>query len=213
MRTYPNETQQQDSAFDALEHMDVQTAESLKLFKTSQHAVHEQQQVELKRLVAKYGPNHSRVQKLQAQVLHHDNFSKALDVRIEQMDTQAEPLPSDAWRIQGYIATDNGEPLPGLTVTIGVKRDKAEVTIGRTGKNSISTTTSATGWYSLTLSSEDLKAILQYSLYLVVQDNKKQILYTSKDKLTPIPGEIDFHNVLIKIKPDVKRDGTKKKKK
>lgn len=213
MRTYPNEAAQQESAFDVLEHMDLQTAESLALFKTSQDAVHAQQQVELKRLTAKYGANHARVQNLQARVLHHDNFAKALDVRIEQMNTQAEPLPSDAWRIQGYVASDDGDPLPGLTVTIGI-REKTNITVVRSSKNPLATTTTATGWYALTLSAEDLKNAAAYPLYLMVLDSKKQILYTSKDKLTPVPGEIDFHNVLIKTKTDADRDDktTRKKK-
>jgi len=213
MRTYPNEAAQQESAFDALEHMDIQTLQSLALFKASQDVVHEKQQVELRRLTAKYGPNHARVQKLQARVLHHDNFAKALDVRIEQVNTQAEPLPSDAWRIQGYVSSDNGEPLPGLTITVGMKREKTDIAVVRSGKNQIATTTSATGWYSLTLSAEDLKNAAAYPLYLMVLDNKKQILYTSKDRLAPVPGEIDFHNVVIKIKAETDRDGKNVKKK
>ena len=212
----PNENEQFENVLHVQNQMDVQSTIFLELFKVSQTSRNEQQQIELKRLTVKYGPNHSRVQKLETELNHYRDVATAIDLRLDILKTQDEPLPADAWRLQGYVNGNNAEPMPGLTVAIGIKRDeKTGVTRAKAEDHPLFDTTNDTGWYSITISGEYLKMFSQYEFYLMVLDSKKQVIYTSKNKLTPTPGVIDFLDVVITVKANTKRadKGPKTKKK
>lgn len=209
-RKQPNENDQLDLIVDAQEQLDNQTTQSLEFFKLSRDVLSELQQNELKRLIVKYGRNHARVQKLETKMVQTSNVSRAVDVRLDILNNQAEPLPKDGWRLQGYVFTPSGESLPGLTATIAIKDEKKEVTRSKITDGYLSSTTSANGFYSITITSEDLKKILQHTLYLIVLDHRNHVIYTSKNRLNPIPGEIDFHDAVIAIAQEP--DRTKKAK-
>ena len=199
-RRSPNDNDQISLILETQEQLDSQSSESLEFFKLSQESLLEQRQAELKRLTVKYGRNNPRVQRLEAKVQQAGNVKRAVDVRMNIMKAQADPLPTDGWRIQGYVFNTDGEPLPGLTVMIGIKRDdNKETARAKAIDNSSLTVTNESGFYSITLTAEQLKAISQYSLYLYVLDNRKQIIFTSKDKLNPAPSTIDFLDATIQV--------------
>lgn len=197
-RRQPNDNDQLDMIVETQQQLDNKNVESLQFFKIAREALLQQQQTELKRLTAKYGRNHARVQKLEAKVLQAESVGKAVDIQLNIMKMQGEPLPAEGWRVQGYVFSVNGESLPGLTVAIGMKRGE-EGTITRTKgtENASSGTTNEIGFYYLTLTPEELKKVSQYSLYLLVLDRRGHVIYTSKDKLMPTAGVIDFHDVTI----------------
>ncbi len=199
-RRSPNDNDQISLILELQEQLDSQSSESLEFFKLSQESLLEQRQAELKRLTVKYGRNNPLVQRLEAKIQQAGNVKRAVDVRMNIMKAQADPLPTDGWRIQGYVFNTDGEPLPGLTVMIGIKRDdNKETTRAKAIDNSSSTVTKESGFYSITLTAEQLKAISQYSLYLYVLDNRKQIIFASKDKLNPAPSTIDFLDATIQV--------------
>ena len=198
-RKQPNENDQLDLILGAQEQLDNQTTESLEFFKLSRDVLFQLQQNELKRLTVKYGRNHARVQKLEAKMVQTSNVSKAVDVRLDILKTQAEPLPKDGWRLQGYVFTPSGESLPGFTAMIAVKDEKMELTRSKISEGSLSSTTSENGFYSITITAENLKKILQHALHLTVLDRRNHVIYTSKNRLNPVPGEIDFHDAVIPI--------------
>jgi len=199
-KKYPNDNDQVNLILETQEQLDSQATESLELFKVSQESLLQQQHDELKRLTVKYGRNHVRVQLLESKIHHADTVSKAVEVRLNIMKTQAEPLPTDGWRIQGYVFTTAGESLPGHTVFVDAKRDEnKDLTRVKPADRSSSTTTSETGFYSITLTAEELKRLSQYALYLTVLDPRKHVIFTSKEKLNPASGTIDFQDVAITV--------------
>jgi hypothetical protein len=218
-KRYPNDSDQVNMILETQEQLDAQTADSLEFFKLSQESFVQQQNDELKRLTAKYGRNHVRVQMLESKVHHADSVSKAVDVRLNIMKTQADPLPADGWRIQGYVFTTAGDSLPGHTVLIDAKKDEnKDITRAKPVDRSSSNTTSEMGFYSITLTAEELKRMSQYTLYLTVLDSRRHIIFTSKEKLNPTPGTIDFQDVVITVvqepaKPRGKTKGKGGKKK
>jgi hypothetical protein len=217
-KRYPNDNDQVNLILETQEQLDSQTTESLEFFKLSQESLLQQQNDELKRLAAKYGRNHVRVQTLESKVLHAGSVSKAVDVRLNIMK-QAEPLPTEGWRIQGYVFTTAGESLPGHTVLLDAKRDEnKDATRIKPMDRSSSSITSETGFYSITLTAEELKRISQYALYLTVLDNRRHVIFTSKEKLNPASGTIDFRDVTVTVaqvptKPQGKTKGKGGKKK
>lgn len=217
-KRYPNDNDQVNLILETQEQLDSQTTESLEFFKLSQESLLQQRNDELKRLTAKYGRNHVRVQILQSKLDHADGVSKAVDVRLNIMK-QAEPLPVDGWRIQGYVFTTTGESLSGHTVLIDARRDdNKDITRTKPADRSTSAVTSETGFYSITLTAEELKRISQLALYLTVLDNRKHVIFSSKEKLNPASGTIDFQDVTITVvqgpaKPSGKTKGKGGKKK
>ena len=217
-KRYPNDNDQVNLILETQEQLDSQTTESLEFFKLSQESLLQQRNDELKRLTAKYGRNHVRVQILKSKVDHADGVSKAIDIRLNIMK-QAEPLPTDGWRIQGYVFTTTGESLSGHTVLIDARRDdNKDITRTKPADRSSSAITSETGFYSITLTAEELKRISQSALYLTVLDNRKHVIFSSKEKLNPASGTIDFQDVTITVvegpaKPRGKTKGKAGKKK
>lgn len=194
-----NDNDQINLILETQERLDNETIESLQFFKASQESLLQQQEAEHKRLTTKYGRNHVRVQILEDKIQHGGNVSKAVNVRLDIIKSQAETFPADGWRIQGYVFNTTGESLPGLTVTLGVKSDDKSVITRARGESSYSAITGENGFYSITLNAEELRKISQQALYLIVLDSRKHIIFTSKEKLNPQPATIDFQDVAITI--------------
>jgi hypothetical protein len=187
-RTNITDKQALDQVADGITQLDDQRLAELKNEKQLQEIKDEVINREAKRLAEKHGDNHPRVQKLQLRSNYNQSMFAGLDKEIEKAAVKKEPLPANAWRLNGKVIDKKEQPLPGITVFFADEN-----------KNPIREVESAvsdeTGYYSITINEELIDRAQKEKWYLEAA-NKKQVLYHAPNMFVPTRGIIDYQDIL-----------------
>jgi hypothetical protein len=188
-RSKISDKQALDGVADGITQLDDQRLAELKNEKQLQEIKNEVINREAKRLAAKHGDNHPRVQKLQLRSNYNQSMFTGLDKEIEKASSKKEPLPVNAWRLNGKVIDKKEQPVPEITVFLA-DEDKNPI---REVENSI---TDKTGYYSLTINEELIDRAQKEKWYLTAA-NKKQVLYHELNTFVPTRGIIDYQDILL----------------
>jgi hypothetical protein len=188
-RTNITDKQALEQLADGINQLDDQRLAELKNEKQLQEIKNEVINREAKRLAAKHGDNHPRVQKLQLRSNYNQSMFTGLDKEIEKASAKKEPLPANAWRLNGIVIDKKEQPVPGITVFFA---DENKNPIREVG-NSVS---DETGYYSLTINEELIDRAQKEKWYLAAA-NKKQVLYHALNTFVPTRGIIDYQDILL----------------
>lgn len=184
------DTKALDQIADGITKLDEQRLTELNNLKQLQEIKNEVINREAKRLAAKYGSDHPRVQKLEARSNYNQSMLPALDREIDKASSKTEPLPLNAWRLHGKVIDEKDQPVPEITVFFA---DANKNWIRELG-NSCS---DQTGYYSLTIEEKLIERAQKEKLYLSASNKNKEVVYYELNTNTPAKGIIDYQNICL----------------
>jgi hypothetical protein len=179
-----------DGAAESLTQLDDQRLAELKNEQQLQEIKNEVINRETERLAAKYGKDHPRVQKMQLRQDYNRSMLNGLDKEIEKTSFKTEPLPLNAWRLNGKVMDKKEQPAADITVFFA---DANRNWIRELG-NSI---TDQTGYYSLTINEQLIERAQKETLYLTATNKNNQVLYFEQNTFTPTRGIIDYQDIIL----------------
>lgn len=192
MATRDNITDQQalDRAAESRAQLDDQRITELKNEQQLQEIKNEVINREAERLAAKHGKDHPRVQQLQQRQSYNQSMFTGLNKEIEKTSVKIEPLPQNAWRLNGKVTDKKEQPAADITVFFA---DENKNWIRELG-NSI---TDQTGYYSITITEQLLERAQKAKLYLAASNKNNQVLYFEPNIFTPTRGIIDYQDIIL----------------
>ena len=179
-----------DQIAESITQLDDQRLTELKNLKQLQEIKNEVINREAARLAAKHGKDHPRVQKLQLRSNYNASMFTGLDREIEKASSKTEPLPLNAWRLNGKVIDEKEQPVPDITVFFA---DENKNWIQELG-NSCS---DQTGYYSLTIKEELIDRAQKEKLYLSASNKDKQVLYFKLNTLVATRGIVDYQDIRL----------------
>jgi hypothetical protein len=148
-------------------------------------------QREKKRLEAKYGNTHPEVQQAESRIAYNKEMFTGLDIEISKASIKTEPLPANAWRVNGRVFNQNSESVKGVTVFLSDQNKRWLEGIGNSCTNE-------SGYYSLTVGEKQLAGSFKNQpLYLSVSDKNKKIIYVAKEPVFAVAGLIDNKDIYL----------------
>lgn len=193
-----------DRAAESLTKLDDQRLAELKNEKQLQEIKNEVINREAERLAAKHGKDHPRVQKLQLRSKYNQSMFTALDNEIEKASFKTEPLPVNAWRLNGKVMDKKEQPVAEITVFFA---DENGTWIRALGNS----TTDETGYYALTINEELIELAQKEKLYLSASNKNQQVLYFELNNFAPTKGIIDYQDIILGEKGSTNPTKTTKK--
>jgi chitodextrinase len=103
-----------DTVFTTLDRQRTQGLERLQQMQTIQNTALQQEQ---KRLIAKYGEDHPRVQKINARLTYNQGVEKDLNQEIERSQIEVRQFDPNTWKGHGLVLDKNEVGIQGLTVS------------------------------------------------------------------------------------------------
>jgi hypothetical protein len=171
----PNQQEQEkkvDSTFTNLDQNRSQGLEATKQLQTTQNAALEQEQ---KRLTAKYGADHPRVQKASARLTYNQGLFRDLDAEIERTKIQVPTVDLNSWLGHGFVLDKQENGIAGLTVSF------FNAYVQKTP--------------------EETKILASQPLYLTVSDPNQRILHRETSPRTLQLGQVEFWRVILGAPP------------
>jgi hypothetical protein len=184
------DTKALDQIANGITKLDEQRLTELNNLKQLQEIKHEVINREAKRLAAKYGSDHPRVQKLEGRSNYNLSMFPALDREIDKASSKTEPLPLNAWRLHGKVIGEKQQPMPEITVFFA---DANKNWIREFGDSC----SDQTGYYSLTIKEELIERAQKEKLYLSASNKNKEVVYHELNKDTPTKGIIDYRDICL----------------
>lgn len=179
-----------DRAAESLTQLDDQRLAELKNEKQLQEIKNEVINREAERLAAKHGKDHPRVQKLQSRSNYNQAMFTGLDNEIEKAAAKTEPLPVNAWRLNGKVIDKKEQPVSDITVFFA---DEKGTWIRALGNS----TSDKTGYYALTINEELIELAQKEKLYLTASDKNNKVLYHKLNTFVPTKGIIDYQDIIL----------------
>jgi hypothetical protein len=109
-----SQQKQVDSTFTSLDLQRNQGLEQLKMLQTVQNSALEQEQ---KRLTAKYGIDHPRVEKINSRLIYNQGLFRDLDAEIDRSQIQVPTVDLNSWLGHGFVLDRSEDGIAGLTVS------------------------------------------------------------------------------------------------
>jgi hypothetical protein len=193
----PNQQEQEkkvDSTFTNLDQNRSQGLEATKQLQTTQNAALEQEQ---KRLTAKYGADHPRVQKASARLTYNQGLFRDLDAEIERTKIQVPTVDLNSWLGHGFVLDKQENGIAGLTVSFFNANGEPIRQLGFA-------CTDAKGYFAITYvqkTPEETKILASQPLYLTVSDPNQRILHRETSPRTLQLGQIEFWRVILGAPP------------
>jgi len=184
-----HQAQALDRAAESITQLNDQRLAELKNEKQLQEIKNEVINREAQRLAAKHGKDHPTVQKLQVRSTYNQPMLSGLDAEIEKASGKTEPLPANAWRLNGKVIDKKEQPVPDIIVSFA---DENRNWIRELG-NSIS---DEAGYYSLTISEQFIERAQKEKLYLSASNRNQQVLYFALNAFVPTRGIIDYQDIV-----------------
>jgi hypothetical protein len=179
-----------DRAYESLPQLDDQRLAELKNEKQLQEIKNEVINREADRLAAKHGKDHPRVQKLQSRSNYNQSMFTGLDNEIEKASIKTEPLPANAWRLNGKVIDKKEQPVSDITIFFS---DEKGTWIRALGNS----TSDQTGYYALTINEELIELAQKEKLYLTATDKNNKVLYHKQNTFVPTKGIIDYQDIIL----------------
>ncbi len=187
-----NEKETLDYMDDSADRLDEQRLSGLQEERNTQLIKEQILQREKKRLAEKHGSTHPEVQEADSRITYNQQMYPGLDNEIDKASVKTEPLPGNAWRVQGRVFDQNSQPVKGVTVFLSDQNKRWIDILG-------SSCTTELGYYSLTADEIVLDKIEKgQPIYLTVSDKNKTILYFAKAPVFVAKGLIDHQDIYLK---------------
>jgi hypothetical protein len=183
-----SQQKQVDSTFTSLDLQRNQGLEQLKMLQTVQNSALEQEQ---KRLTAKYGTDHPRVEKINSRLVYNQGLFRDLDAEIDRSQIQVPTVDLNSWLGHGFVLDRSENGIAGLTVSFY----NAQEPIPQLGY----ACTDAKGYFAISYVSknEETNFRANLSLFLTVSDPKQQILYRDPNPRSLQLGQIDYWRIVL----------------
>jgi hypothetical protein len=177
---------------DSADQLDEQRLSGLQEEQHTQLIKDEVLQREKKRLEAKHGNTHPEVQEAESRTAYNKEMFTGLNKEIEKASIKTEPLPENAWRVNGRVFDQNNKPVKGVTVFLSDQNKRWIEILGNS-------CTTELGYYSLTADEKVLDKIEKGKpLYLAVSDKNKKIIYFATAPIFAAKGSIDYQDIYLK---------------
>ncbi|MCF6407769.1 carboxypeptidase-like regulatory domain-containing protein [Chitinophaga filiformis] len=142
------------------------------------------------RLAKKYGPDHPRVQKLEARLAYNGIMMEGLKAEATRAKVKTEPFASTWWRVNGRVFDSSGKPLAKLTVSLSDASGNGLEPLGYS-------CTDERGYYIITVKDDLVEKFQRQLPYLTVTDPNKKRLHVEKEPVVVTAGKIDYRDIFI----------------
>jgi len=177
---------------DSADQLDEQRLSGLQEAQNIQLIKDEVLQREKARLEAKHGNTHPEVVEAESRIVYNNQVHTGLDNEIEKASIKTEPLPNNAWRIQGRVFDQDSKPVKGVTVYLSDQNKRWIELMGNF-------CTTELGYYSITADEKIIDKIEKgQPLYLTVSDKNKKICYFASTPVFVAKGLIEHQDIFIK---------------
>ena len=177
---------------DSADQLDQHRLSGLQEEQNTQLIKNEVLQREKKRLEVKHGNTHPEVQQAENRIVYIKAMSAGLNNEIDKASIKTEPLPDNAWKVQGRVFDQSGNPVKGVTVFLSDQNKRWIEILGNS-------CTTELGYYSLTADEKSPGKIdKSQPLYLSVSDKNKKILYSASAPVFVSIGLINHQDIYIK---------------
>ncbi|MGB3135841.1 MAG: carboxypeptidase-like regulatory domain-containing protein, partial [Nodosilinea sp.] len=136
-------------------------------------------QTEAQRLEKKYGPDHGRVQQINASLRRNATTVKDLEVELELVTIQPPEVDDKAALVQGRISDQNGKGIAGLIVFLGNEERKPYRFLGMAD-------TDRAGYFAFVIAPEALAQLPEASsdgVFLTVSMRQGKVVYQGSEAL------------------------------
>ncbi len=179
-----------DSSFDETEQTQLATLQGFDLVQQvkAQALAREKQ-----RLTAKYGIDHARVKKTEAQLRFHAGFARDLKAGIDDASVADPRFDRTTWMIHGRVLDGNNAGLKNMTVSLFDENKQWLQELGFV-------CTDERGYFALTYpakAGEQPKIPDTQKLFLTVTGGQRQILHQESEPLFVKIGQIDYREIIL----------------
>ncbi len=179
-----------DQAAESIDQLDQQRVGELTSEKQLQEIKHEVISLEAARLAAKHGENAPRVTNLISRSNYNASMFPGLDKAIDQAATKTEPLPLNAWRLNGKVMTKKMQPVPDITVLFSDEKGNDLKELG-------SAVSDPSGNYSITIAENLIERAQKTTLYISAFNKNGQVLSRELNTSTPTKSIIDYLDLYV----------------
>jgi hypothetical protein len=149
---------------------------------------------ERQRLSLKYGENHPRVQRLDAKLQFDRGFTSDLKVEIDKSKIQVPTVDKKTWLVHGRVLdrTDN-QGIQGLTVSLVNNQEQWVRELGYA-------CTDERGYFAIAYPPKNRHsdtAIPKESVFLMVSDRDRRVLYRSSEPLSVELGQMIYREIFL----------------
>lgn len=168
-------------------------ADGLKFLQTLQTVKNRAQVKEHRRLRAKLGDDHPRVQRLATRIRYNAGLAEDLAVQIDQSAIDPPPVTEKGWTVHGRVMDQKRKGLAGLTVAIF----DAE---GRWMRQAGHACTDQRGYFAIVHTPEKnpddpAQRKMLYFLHVIGPDGR--ILHKDPDPLQLIVGKVEYREIFL----------------
>jgi len=143
------------------------------------------------RLAKKYGPDHPRVQKLEARLSYNRVMMEGMKAEASRAKNPTEQFASTWWRVNGRVFdSSGGKPLAKLTVSLSDANGNGLEPLGYS-------CTDERGYYIITAKDDLVAKFQKQPLYLTVTDPNKKRLHIEKEPVIVAGGKIDYRDIFV----------------
>jgi hypothetical protein len=157
------------------------------------------------RLASLLGEDHPRVAALTTEARYSDVSKRALETTATRIERRP-PLKEHEWAVYGQVRDASGEPVEGLRVRVFDRDRKFDDLLG-------DETTDEFGDFSAVYHQRDFEEVGEGlpELYVMVEDAKGDLLYSSEDELRVQPGRAEYFDIVLEAeRPKPKRRPARK---
>lgn len=140
---------------------------------------------------AKWGKQDQRVLDIENRLLRDGEVLKGLDIAINKSRLQTSPFTGNGWRIHGFVYDEKEEPKAGKKIVI-IDAEKKEAV-----RNIKPVLSDENGYYSLTLTPEQLKSLKEAKWALAIVIGRQEMLVVRND-IVPGAGMLLYQDIRIK---------------
>ncbi len=146
---------------------------------------------ERKRLVSKYGENHTRVTKIDQRLVNHSKWAAGIRETISRNGSNIPAPDANAWRVYGTVFDSTGQGLPGLTLSLFNEKGEWAKPLGHVCADE-------NGYYVFAITNKELTSKYKgKALFLTVTDANNKVLHREKDASAIEPGGYENRDIVL----------------
>jgi hypothetical protein len=175
---------QLDSTFTTLDQQRGQGLEQLKAMQVMHNTALEQEQ---KRLSAKYGEDHPRVQTIASRLTYNQGLFRDLDGEIGRSQIPTPSVDANTWLAHGFVLDGKGVGIEGLTISFFDGQSQWIRAIGYA-------CTDSRGYFAISYKTEQPD---DQPLFLNIADKNQRSLYRDPNPRVAKLGLIDYWQIVL----------------